>query len=252
MELRKHINIYFRKLIQQVSVWLIPYTCILCLDNTDSELDLCSACILDLPWLKNECSSCALPIDSSIEHSSKLPCGNCLKNPPPYNKIISLFIYQSPIDSFITALKFQGTLRYASMIGKLMATHLEQYYQHQPKPACIIPVPLHQNRLKERGFNQAQEIALPIAKKLNIPLEIYSCIRHRATEPQTLIDTPVRRKNLRNAFSIIKTINATYVAIIDDVVTTGSTVTELCLALKKAGVQKIDIWCCARSIKTFK
>lgn len=227
--------------------WLLPYCCVLCSDKTDTGLDLCRSCINDLPWLSNTCPKCALPMDSN--HVKDSLCGNCLKIPPPYDRIIALFSYQSPIDSFITALKFNAQLSHARLFGKLLAKQLCIFYQDKKLPEYIFPVPLHQKRLQERGFNQALEIALPIAKQFNIPINSTACIRQRATESQTLIHATKRRKNLRNAFKVIKPVQAQHIAIIDDVVTTGSTISEFSLQLRNMGVQEIDTWCCARTVK---
>jgi ComF family protein len=127
-----------------------------------------------------------------------------------------------------------------------MAEKVRRYYQNQNPPDCIIPVPLHPLRLKQRGFNQALEIARPIAKKLKIPIDTTHCLRIVATLPQAAISATARKHNIKNAFIVNPLLKAKHVAIVDDVLTTGSTVTELAQRLKKSGVQKIDIWCCAR------
>jgi ComF family protein len=111
----------------------------------------------------------------------------------------------------------------------------------------IVPVPLHKTRYRERGFNQAIEIARTVAKEMQIPLDLTSCRRNRDTPHQTQLPAKKRRKNLKNAFSIIKPIHARHIAILDDVMTTGSTTHELAYALKKAGASRVDVWVCARA-----
>lgn len=122
-------------------------------------------------------------------------------------------------------------------------------------PQIIIPIPLHPRRLRQRGFNQALEIAKPIAKKFHVPLDTAHCQRVRYTEAQTQIPAEHRGSNVKNAFVVDKKFfcgensNISHVAIMDDVVTTGHTVNELSRALRKAGVKTIDVWCCARTRK---
>lgn len=114
-------------------------------------------------------------------------------------------------------------------------------------PECIIPVPLHRRRLRQRGFNQALEIAKPLAKKLQLPVDFKTCIRTKHTRPQSELSAKKRQQNIKNAFTLKKPITAKHVAIVDDVMTTGNTVTELSALLRNNGVTTIEIWCCARA-----
>jgi len=114
-------------------------------------------------------------------------------------------------------------------------------------PELIIPVPLHVKRLRERGYNQALEIARTLGRELSIPVESGSCTRVLATIPQTGLQQNERRRNIRGAFRVLHTPKAAYVAIVDDVVTTGSTVSELTRVLMKAGVKRVDVWAAART-----
>jgi len=144
----------------------------------------------------------------------------------------------------ITQLKFSHQLAFANILGTLMARHLSL----DKKPNCIIPIPLHKKRLLLRGFNQSLEIAKPIAKRLEIPIDYKSCQRIRHTQPQTEIDAKHRHSNLKNAFQINKKAIPRRVAIIDDVFTTGHTVNELSNTLRKAGVEHIQVWCIAKTL----
>jgi ComF family protein len=174
-------------------------------------------------------------------------CGQCVKQPPLFNHTFAPFHYQPPIDKLTMGIKFGRNLVYARVLGELMAKNIGRYLIEADKPDCLIPVPLHHTRLRERGFNQALELAKPIAKQLQIPIDFRSCKRVRATLAQTLIPAATRQRNVRNAFLVAKDFFAPHVAILDDVVTTGSTVTELSRILLQAGVKKISIWCCART-----
>jgi len=129
-----------------------------------------------------------------------------------------------------------------------MAIALSERYalSEDGRPDVIIPVPLHVSRLRDRGYNQALELARPIANRLNIPIDYQSCVRIRETAAQADLPAKLRRSNVKGAFQIHK-LDAEYVAIIDDVMTTGYTVAELSRQARNAGVKKIDIWTCARA-----
>ncbi|MBI3343558.1 MAG: ComF family protein [Gammaproteobacteria bacterium] len=219
--------------------WLYPPACVLC-GNAVKEGDLCSGCAVELPYNAAACTRCALPLTSAAEL-----CGQCLQDPPSYDSAVSLFRYAYPADHLILRLKFQAQLHLARALGELLAEHLKD--QMQAMPEIIIPVPLHRSRLRERGFNQALEIARPIARGLSIPVDYKSCERVRKTSAQSLLPAAERRKNIKGAFRVTRPIAARHVAILDDVMTTGHTVQELAATLRKAGVERIDVWVLARA-----
>jgi ComF family protein len=223
---------------------LLPGTCILCQAQSKRPLDLCFDCEQDLPMLGNCCQQCAMPLETN---HSLLTCGQCLQTPPDFDRIIALFPYQMPIARLINDLKFQQRLANANVLGTLFAKRLATHYSSSTLPELIIPVPLHKERLKERGYNQALELARPISRILDIPINYQLCQRIRNTEHQTVVGALERRKNLRGAFFTVKSVPA-HVAIIDDVLTTGSTVNELAKCLRTAGATQIDIWTIARTI----
>lgn len=141
-------------------------------------------------------------------------------------------------------LKFGANYKNARLLGMLLVGHLRQTAE---LPDLILPVPLHLSRYRQRGFNQAIEIGRTVAKELKIPLDLTSCKRHRDTPHQTQLSAKKRRKNLKNAFSVIKPIHARHIAILDDVMTTGSTAHELAYVLKEASASRVDVWVCARA-----
>jgi ComF family protein len=117
----------------------------------------------------------------------------------------------------------------------------------QPRPQVLIPVPLHLTRLRQRGYNQSLELAKVIAKHTGIPIAFQACKRIRNTPPQTSLSGKQRQTNVKGAFEIIKIApDWQHIALIDDVMTTGSTVAELARVFREAGVERVDIWCCAR------
>jgi ComF family protein len=231
--------------LRALSEWLLPYTCVLCGAPGHEKLDLCKECSQELPWLEHACPQCA-QIYPPYQMEQQL-CGSCLKNPPPYDKTFAAFSYQKPLDYLISGLKFHSQLVYARLLGELLLKHLNQHYHPKKRPQIIIPIPLHKTRLRKRGFNQAVELARPIAKAWRIPISLHDCQRIRATPAQTELPAKQRRKNVKNAFEIRENFHIEHVTLLDDVITTGSTVQELSLQLRHQGVKKIDVWCCART-----
>lgn len=225
--------------------FLFPATCILCNASSKRKLDLCLACETDLPFLKNYCMRCAHPLPEG-----QIICGTCLNNPEASPiRAFALFYYQAPIKQLLLSLKFNNRLVNAKILGELLANYLDDQYQNQDKPEVIIPMPLHPIRLRERGYNQALELARPIAKKLKIPIDKSSVERIKNTLAQARLPTKKRTQNIKQAFSVNKTKmkHYKYVAVIDDVITTGNTATELCKILYQEGVEKIDVWCTAKA-----
>jgi ComF family protein len=221
---------------------LLPPTCILCGNPGYNSRDICQSCYLHLPRNNLCCYRCAEILEKPI--TAPVLCGRCLSRRPAFDETYAPFIHQGAIKHLIGNLKFGATYKNARLLGMLLADHLKQTAE---QPDLIVPVPLHLSRYRQRGFNQAIEIGRTVAKELKIPLDLTSCKRHRDTPHQTQLSAKKRRKNLKNAFSVIKPIHARHIAILDDVMTTGSTAHELAYVLKKAGVSRVDVWVCARA-----
>ena len=234
------------KWLNSIQTMLIPPVCVLCGDpgtgNGQGAIDLCGQCQQELPRLLSACARCAQPLSGNLVLESL--CGQCQVHPPAYNRCLSLFAYHPPVDHLIQLLKFSGRLELAHLLGKLMGGWLSQVLE--TRPDFIVPVPLHKHRLRERGFNQATEIARPIARQLGCSLDITSCIRTKTTAPQSELSRKDRIKNIRGAFEVLKPVSG-HVAIIDDVMTTGSTAHEFARTLLKAGAESVDVWVCARA-----
>lgn len=235
--------------LQKTAAWLLPNACLLCLQKiTDSAAKLCANCQANLPWQPMACRMCAYPLTvNTVDVINPSVCGQCLQNPPPFEFTYSALQYEKPVDHWVLGLKFSRQLVCAKLLADLLLLRLPYQTDSPDKPELIIPMPLHPQRLRERGYNQALEIARPLAKKLRIPLALKVCQRVIATAPQASIPAEERRKNVKQAFQVSPDLKARHVAIVDDVVTTGSTVTELTRALREAGVKRVDVWCCART-----
>ena len=222
---------------------LFPPVCVLCGGAGSAGRDLCHACLLDLPLNTSHCGICA---NSLPRAAAGTRCGDCQRRPPPFTRIVAPYIYGPPLDHLILGLKFNGRLAHARLLGELLAMHLRTHTDFTA-PDCLLPVPLHRQRLRERGFNQATEIARTLARRLDLPLDAHSCQRIRTTTAQSALPLADRRRNLRQAFSIRRPLPARYVVIVDDVVTSGSTVTEMSQTLLANGVQRVDVWAVARA-----
>jgi len=172
-------------------------------------------------------------------------CGDCLRDPPPYTITYRFADYAPPLDRLIQQLKFHQKLYIARLLGELMARDIQQ--QALPQPDLLLPVPLHNQRMRQRGYNQAAEIARTLARELSLTLDIQSCTRTRFTHEQTGLTARRRKTNIKGAFQVRGNINAKHIAIVDDVMTTGSTVGELSRALLDYGAKRVDVWVCARA-----
>ncbi len=198
-----------------------------------------------MPILSQGCQICAQILTSN--YTSAKICGACLKQAPAYQKIYALFPYQPPISNLIIRLKFQHDLCIANLFGELICERIQQHwYKDKPLPDLIIPIPLHKERLRERGFNQSLEIAKVIAKTLQVPLDYRSTMRIKATAAQSGLSALKRKINIHQAFKIAKNYDNLSIAVVDDVVTTGHTIQAFCAALQSHKAKKIDIWCSAR------
>ena len=202
---------------------------------------ICSNCYVRLPFLKSSCSVCAMPISSSQQI-----CGQCLQKSPTFDKTIAAFHYEPPISDFILSIKYSAGFDCLPLLTNSLQQSIVESYEADKFPELMIPVPLNRARLVKRGFNQATEVAKFLSRKLTIPLASELAFRSKTTVPQADLSAVERTRNLKNAFSI-KGVAPSHCAVIDDVMTTGSTVDSLSKALKKAGATRVDVWCLARA-----
>jgi ComF family protein len=235
---------FYKHYLKKIENWLLPYTCLLCKKLTRNGQDVCHDCEQLFPLLNQACLSCAYPLTRIFATH----CNRCIKTPPPFDRTHALYLYEAPIKQLILELKFKHALMNARILGEILANHIQKkWYLQKSLPDYIIPVPLHPNRLKERGFNQALEMARPIAKIIKRPIQYKNIHRVKSTFAQATLNAVERHHNMQEAFIIDLDLSHRYIAVIDDVITTGETLLSFCKMLKQAGAQKIDIWCCARA-----
>ncbi|MDE2139810.1 MAG: ComF family protein [Gammaproteobacteria bacterium] len=223
---------------------LYPPYCLLCSRPSRSRRELCNDCARDLPWNRHACPHCALPVPA--ETGAAL-CGACLRSPPLWDSAASPLVYDWPLDQLLQRFKFTGDLATGQLLGELLAEFL--MCLPMAKPDLLIPIPLHSARLRERGFNQALELAHPVSRRLHLRLDNRACLRRMNTAVQSKLDAKERRRNLRDAFEVRTSLRGVHVAVLDDVVTTGATVGALSRALREAGAARITVWSLARAAR---
>lgn len=228
-----------RRGLEALEYQLLPPICLLCGAPGSQGLDLCAGCAADLPRPQPACERCG----DALPPSLATLCGRCQRQPPVYDRTVAAVRYAAPVDRLIVALKFHGRLAAARLLAELLRAAVSGV---EP-PQALIPVPLHPTRLRERGFNQALELARPLARELGLPLWTDVVCRQRRTAAQSGTDYAARRRNVRAAFALVRPPPARHVALVDDVMTTGSTLAELSGVLKRAGVTTIQLWVCART-----
>lgn len=202
---------------------LYPASCVLCGGAGDGSVDLCRECAADLP--RNDPA-----------YLVSLPDA-------PFDRSFVPFRYAYPLDHLICRLKFRNELACGNALGTLFARCLRA--RGEPLPAAIVPVPLAPRRFRERGFNQATELALAIRRATGVAVESAVAIRRRETAEQAGLDRKARSCNVKGAFATVAPLRARHVAILDDVVTTGSTAGELATVLRQAGAEQIVVWAIA-------
>jgi len=199
-----------------------------------------------LPHNECCCVRCALPLAEEVGATAM--CGRCINKAPAFDYAYSLFRYEDDIIRLIHQLKFSEKISYARSLGELLLLMIRAELPNVKQlPDCLLPVPLHPARLRQRGFNQSIEIARIISRRLQIPIEYDAVIRQRKTTSQTGLDAQQRQKNIRDAFEVATEIKAKHILIIDDVMTTGATVNELARLLKKYNVTRVGVLSVARA-----
>jgi ComF family protein len=221
-------------------------TCLLCAGPGESPLtDLCAACEAELPANLYCCRVCAQPLQSG---NVDMTCGACLKRKPRFDTAICVYRYAYPLDHLVHSLKYGGALAPARVLAGLLARRIAA--SGTRCPSLLIPVPLSASRFRRRGYNQAIELARHLRRHLGVAVCTDLVTRIRDTPEQAGLNRKQRRRNLRGAFAVSRRIPGAHVAIVDDVVTTGSTANELAKVLKRAGAKRVDVWAVARAGRT--
>jgi len=232
------------KWLRSIRLLLGSSSCLLCQANCDGGL--CVKCHADLPWHGQGCCHCAVALVAGDQVGRIQICGRCLRQAPAFDSSFAIFDYVDPVEWMVKRFKFHGDLVYGRLLGNLMVESLPQK-EHYCRPDVIIPVPLHKKRMKDRGFNQALELAKVLGDGLGVLVANKAAVRKLATPQQSELTAKQRRLNIIDAFEVQVDYSGKHVVLVDDVMTTGATVNELAKQLKKKGVARVDVWVCARS-----
>lgn len=214
--------------------------CVLCGGMSHEGL-WCEACERALPYLPpHVCLGCALPIPNGTH------CGSCLSHPHRFSRCTALCAYTFPWDKLIQRLKFGADLALADALAEKLACRLDQ----SRLPDLIVPMPLHPNRLRERGYNQSVLLAERLAHSSGVKVAPLACRRIRDTAAQSSLKYKLRRKNMRNAFVCDVDLSGMRVALVDDVLTSGASLDALAAAVMQRGASDVEVWIVARTVRS--
>lgn len=215
----------------------LPQSCVLCRSPCGNAL-VCAACNDAMPKDAHACPRCALAsIDGRI-------CGGCLARLPPFDAAIAAWRYAFPVDRLLQAFKYAGVLALAEPLASALADAIAT--RNAARPDAVIALPLSPSRQRERGFNQAHEIARRLASRSGLPI-VRALRRTRDASAQAGLTLRERARNLRDAFEASGDVTGLSVAIVDDVMTTGATLRAAARALRSAGCARVDAWVVART-----
>lgn len=221
---------------------LMPRRCAFCGQPLPAAAaQICADCREELPWNRPACMRCAAPLPTELPEG--VSCGACRQRPPAWDSAAAPLCWEFPVDAAIRALKFRRRLFYLPAFQSLLLEALPAL------PAgidAVQPVPLHRFRRMRRGFNQARELAAPVAEALQVPL-CRALLRRRRTRTQSELSAGERRRNLKDAFCLRSAPPGEHVLLVDDVMTTGETLRSAARELRRHGVRRISVLVLARA-----
>lgn len=221
---------------------MLPTQCALCRDWSGERI--CRSCIQRFAATAPRCQSCALRVPEGVSH-----CGHCIKNPPPLHRTLTAVDYAHPWDDLIAKFKFHSALDLAPALANRL-THVWED-STGPRPTLLLPVPLSDARLRERGYNQAWEIARRVARRLRCAADAQLVLRIKDTPHQLAFPPERRAANVRGAFAVEPSrrgeLQGREVTLVDDVMTTGATAFEIAQVLLQAGAAEVNLWILART-----
>jgi ComF family protein len=227
---------------EQLELAVMPRRCTFCgVSRRREEPLICAGCEADLPWISEQCAGCARPLAAKVAEG--VVCGGCQDRPTPFHVAAAPLAYEYPVDAAIRMFKFHRKLHYAAAFGELLCHAAARL---PGDIDALLPVPLHWLRHGVRGFNQAAEISRPLQKAGGLPV-IRNVSRTRSTPYQSGLGSRERRRNLAGAFTVRGKIRARHVLLIDDVITTGETCSQLARELLAHGAQNVSVLALARA-----
>jgi ComF family protein len=221
----------------------LPQRCELCVAPSGGEL-ICADCEASLARIDTPCPVCALPSPRGEV------CGACIVRPPPFVATVAALVYTFPTDRLLQRIKYGGRIALAQWAGTTLASAVRASLarrDRRERPRRIVPLPLAASRQRERGFNQAREIGVEVARETGLPLA-FPLVRIGAGPPQASLPWAQRHGNVRGAFAVRGVVRGERIALVDDVMTTGATLAEASRALVAAGAQAVECWVVARTL----
>lgn len=219
--------------------YLWRQNCVLCAADAGQSA-LCTSCLEALPRLSaHVCPICAITVPDG-----NTSCGSCLQHPPAFEHTWAAYTYSFPLNRLVHTFKYHHQF---SLIDTLTQPLIEMAALRDMLPDALLPMPMHPQRLRDRGYNQAHLLAQHLSRSLHIPLLTEACQRTRATIEQAHLSSKQRADNLRGAFFCRAEVKSLRIAIVDDVMTSGSSTQQLALSLREAGASAIECWVIARA-----
>lgn len=225
-------------IIEKIKNTRLPSICILCNQYHHEKQTICSECQKFLIKINNPCSSCA----SQLLNVYEKICNSCQIKKPYVDEVFTAYLYEEPLKTLLHDFKYKKCLYIAPLLTKLML----DVQINKEKIKYLLPIPIHPQKLRERGFNQAAILTINLAKKLNLPYDLTICKKIINTPSQASLKASDRKQNLKNAFKA-QAIKHKEITLVDDLLTTGNTANEIAKTLKKLGATKVNLWCCARA-----
>jgi ComF family protein len=220
----------------------IPVICRICHQYHRHQHAICAACIALFEPLGPACHSCAIP----LPQPTPAVCGACSVTPPDLDRVYIAYRFTEPLRTLIHAFKYEAALYLSSVLTQVMLNAIDK----DDRSECLIPIPLHNQRLRTRGFNQAAILTKELSRLTNKPYLLQECRKIVPTAAQASLNAQQRRHNLHRAFQT-SSLPYQHVTLIDDLFTTGATANEVARTLKQqGGVKRVDLWCCARAVST--
>jgi len=226
---------------------LLPPACLLCgerLPHGAPASEFCPGCQAGLPQpAPARCPVCAVAYQTPIP--SRHHCENCLRHQPPFTRVHAVGPYAGTLQEAIQHFKYRGQLPLERPLGRLLADTVLKGTAHRPE--LVVPVPLHRHRLRDRGYNQALQLARQVGRQIKAPVAPDLLRRVRDTATQQGLDAVARRSNLRDAFAVTQPLSGQRLLLVDDVLTTGTTARECARVLLAAGAAGVEVAVLARA-----
>ncbi len=235
------VNLAPAAVIDKSARWIWPRVCVICGQASDTDEDCCGGCAAELPIPSGSCRRCGAVLARDIE-----TCGACQVSPPAFDRTVTGFVYARPLAHLIQRFKFSGDLA----VGRVIARRTAKRYAAigVARPQLMVPVPLNWRRHWKRGFNQSEMLCRDFQRHFGGLPWMPALTRVRSTATQSELPAGRRAGNVRGAFRLDRLPpGAKHIALVDDVMTTGSTLNECARILKRAGVERVDAWVVARA-----